>query len=598
MATAGSLRDRAPYSLAVQGILKPWIVPTVPPTGTLVARIAAARGIPSESLKKFLAPTYQDLVPPKDLFGAVEVGERLAAAVRSGRKIAIFGDYDADGMCAAAILLHLIRAVRPEDPPIVYIPKRATEGYGLSTSALSHLASLGVQTIVSVDCGITAIEEAVEARRIGLELLITDHHTIRSDGVLPCADAIAHPGLGGGAGELCGAAVAWKVGWAFLCAWCSNDKLPTNLRELLVETLALAAFGTIADVMLIRGENRLIARLGIARIANSGLPGLRALAREAGIGPSDRVDSERVSFGLAPIVNACGRLGNPFDAVELLGLAAGAPGGSEAAESNRRAKHLAAGFAKLNQERKEIERRIVDAAQERWAEGIGSARGACVLASPDWPRGVVGIACARLAEKFGIPVVLMESEGVLAFGSSRSVEGYSVLDGLHACAALLDRYGGHAAAAGVSLRLDRLDEFRETLSAHAAANRHDAEVPTLRPDVEFFGADLTIQEIDALDALGPFGRGFRAPLVLVRSAIVTSAPRTFGAASDHGSFFARLPGSNPTEIRCTWWRQAAQMSKIARGMAVHLVASPQVDRWNGRPTPALMLLDVCVDASL
>ena len=575
----------------MNGWMKTWILPAPVPSGTLMQRIAAARGISASSLPKFIAPTFGDLAPPKELHGAVEVGERLAAAIRAGRKVAIFGDYDADGMCASAILLHLMRAVRPNDPPIVYIPERATEGYGLSIPAIQHLASVGVETIVSVDCGVTAIEEAREARRLGLELLITDHHTMLPNGVLPDVDALAHPGLGGGTSELCGAAVAWKVGWAFACAWCGSDRVPAVLRELLVETLALAAFGTIADVVPLRGENRLIARLGAARIANSGLPGLLALAREAGIGANDHVDSERISFGVAPIVNACGRLGHPLEAVELLGLPSNLQDVGARDSLMRSAKQMTSNFRQLNDRRKLVERRIVDAASARIDEGLGLARGACVLAASDWPRGVVGIACSRLAETFAVPVVLMESEGEFAHGSARSVEGYSVLGGLHSCANLLQRFGGHAAAAGVAVRLDRLDAFREALSAHAAENRKNDEPPSIRPDVEMFAADLSTASFESIDGLGPFGRTFSAPTVFIRGATVAGEARVFGAESDHLSFFARLDGSDAREVRCTWWRQAAQFKKVKRGQRLNLIAIPQVDRWGGAPRPAFTLLD-------
>ncbi len=560
-------------------------------------RVASARGIAENALAKFSAPTMGDIAHPKELPGAVAVGERLATAVRSGRKIAIFGDYDADGMCASAILLHLMRAVRPDDPPIVYIPERATEGYGLSVPAIQHLASMGIQTIVSVDCGVTAIEEAREARRLGLELLVTDHHAMLPSGALPDVDAIAHPALDGGTGELCGAAVAWKVGWAFSCAWCGSARVPEILRELLKETLALAAIGTIADVVPLRGENRVIARLGAERIADSALPGLLALARDAGIGSKDRVDAERISFGIAPIVNACGRLGRAVNAVTLLGLPSLAVAGSNPVELMRTAGRLSADFRQLNDVRKQIERRIVDSASLRTDEGLGEARGACVLAAPDWPRGVVGIACSRLVETLGVPVILLEIDGEFAHGSARSVEGYSVLDGLHSCSSLLERFGGHAAAAGVAVRMDRLAAFREALSAHASKNQHSAQAPSIRPDVEFFAQDLSVESFEALERLGPFGRTFPAPSVFIRDAVVSRDASTFGAKSDHLSFYARIGDSSPTEVRCTWWRQAGQASRIRRGDRLNLVAIPQVDRWKGTPRPAFTVIDATMNVA-
>ncbi len=559
-------------------------------SGSIVARIAASRGIAAADLDEFLAPNWKDLRGTDELHGAREVGARLVRAVREGKQIAIFGDYDADGMCASAILLHFIRAACEGNPPRVYIPQRATDQYGLSKKALGHLASLGVQVVVTVDCGITAIDEALEARRLGLELLVTDHHPVLPGGMLPEAAAIAHPALGSTASALCGAAVAWKVAWAFAVEWCGSEKVSAVFQELLVETLALAAVATITDVVALNGEagreNRAIVRLGSARIAMSGLPGLRAIARAGGIGPKDFVDEERISFGIGPIINACGRLGNPLDAVKLLGL--------HTAERSDEAGTLARHCAQLNLDRKQKERKIVDSAMKRIEEGLGTTRGACVLADSMWQRGIVGIACARLVDTLNVPVVLLESDGEFAYGSARSVAGYSVLEGLHSCKDLLERYGGHAAAAGIHIRADRIDALREGLSAHAAARRSSGEAIGLAADVYLCGDDLSVASFESLASLGPFGQGFPAPILLVRGAIVTQKGGVFGAGSDHLNFHVRLTGDKSTrqEVRCTWWRQAASAPRIRDGMTLHLLVRPQIDRWRGSPRPAFTILDV------
>jgi len=578
----------------MQGWLKRWILPdgaaARPTRGTLLQRVAAARGIDADALAGFTAPTFDHLKPPEDLFGAVEVGGRLADAVRAGKRIAIFGDYDADGMCAAAILVHLIRHVRGGDAPRVYIPERATEGYGLSLEAVRQLAADGAQLIVTVDCGITALEEVAVARDLGLEVLITDHHAARSDGRLPNAHAIAHPSLGGGDGTLCGAAVAWKVGLAFCRAWCGNDRVTPELREMLVETLALAAFGTVADIVPLIGENRIITRLGMARIARSSLPGLRALAEQAGIGPQDHVDSERISFGIAPILNACGRLGSAMDGMQLLALPRMVDGTDAASE--RQAVQSVRRFAALNEQRKAEEREIFEQALERQDEGLGAARGACVLDDPLWSRGIVGTACARLADRLHVPVVLMQSGGGMAYGSARSIDGYSILGGLETCAEHLERFGGHAAAAGVAVSERKIAAFREALSAHAAAHRPPNAGPSVRADVCLVGSDISAESFAAVQQLGPFGRGFPSPTVWAHDAVITSTPRIFGKDRDHISFFVRLGDSPTAELSCTWWRQAAQSKRLTRGLGIQIIGSPQVDTWSGRNRPALQVADV------
>lgn len=588
--TSGVGAEFSAYPHRVQGWTKVWTLPARSESATLVERFAQARGIAPSDLAQFLAPSWSDLRPLDELAGVRNVGARLAEAVRTQKHIAIFGDYDADGMCAAAILVHFIRAARNDLAVTVYIPSRATEGYGLSKSAVEHLASIGCEVVVTVDCGITALDEALEARRLGIELLITDHHAIRSDGILPQAEAIAHPALGTTPSALCGAAVAWKVGWAFACAWCENERVSPVFRTLLTETIALAALATITDVVPLGGDaardNRTIVRLGAPRIATSGLPGLRALAREAGIGVSDSVDAERISFGIGPILNACGRLGNAQDAVGLLGL--------DCSSASDKARTIASQFGLLNADRKQKERMIVESASKRIEEGLGRASGACVLASGEWQRGIVGIACARLSDKLNKPVILLESAGEFLYGSARGVAGYSVLDGLHACRHHLDRYGGHAAAAGITLRADRLEAFREEFSSHAASHRDGSVNPSLIADAILEPGDVSIATFESLAAFGPFGMGFPPPTLLMRRARVTQPATLFGADGDHIAFHVTLAGhgSSDAHMRCTWWRQREFCSKIKNGMLVDLLVRPQVDRWRMPARPACTVIDI------
>lgn len=578
------------YPAGVQGWFRQWEVPRRTSGGSLLERVALNREISPEQIRRMAEMSFVDLSPPEALPGAVDVARLLVRAIRDGRKVAIYGDYDADGMCASAILAHVFRGIRGDFVPVVHIPTRATDPYGLWEPALVQLAKSGVQTIVTVDCGITAVREALIARDLGMELLITDHHAFNHGGELPQAAAICHPQIGGGCELPCGAAVAWKVAWAVAREWCGSDRVTKLLRELLVETLSLAALGTVADVVPLVGENRLIVRLGSERIARSGLPGLRALARQGGISPTDRVDAERISFSLAPILNACGRLGGAVDAVDLLALPSIHEAGHNHAELANRAGMAASEFAALNAKRKEIEKGIVDGAMTRIDEGMADARGACVLADEQWPRGVVGIACARLVEILGVPVALLERDGEWAYGSVRSVEGYSALDGLHACSHLLERYGGHAAAAGLTVRCQRIEEFRRAFSSHAAANRPSGDLQRLRPDAHLLGEELTLDHFQSLAQLGPFGRGFPPPSVLISSARVCGEPRCFGSDESHLSFHVKLQ-EDGSQVRCTWWRKASVIRRLPRGTLLHLVARPTVDNWRGEARPVLIIQD-------
>lgn len=554
-------------------------------------RVALARGIALGDLAWFLEPSFNNLADPATLAGASAVATRLVSAVREGRPLAVYGDYDADGMCAAAILHHAIRAARPDTCVHTHVPLRSTEGYGLSVASLEQLAARGIRTIITVDCGVTAFDEAQRAHDLGIELLITDHHALDPRGRLPVAAAIAHPGLGDNPTQLCGAAVAWLVSWAFLREYTGNPKLTTPMRETLLETLALAAVATIADIVPMVGQSRVIARLGLSRVAASGLPGLRALARKAGISAKESVDAERISFGIGPLLNACGRLGKAVDAVELLALPATHERGHDTQSIERRAGQTASEFSQLNQRRKVIEREIVESAGGRLTEGLGTTRGACVLADPGWPRSVVGIACARIAETNRVPTVLLEQAGEMAYGSGRSVEGYSLLNGLQECSHLLERFGGHAAAAGLSLKVANIEAFREALSEHASRHTVGIAGGEIRPDVELFARDISLEAFESLQRLGPFGNGFPQPMGLVRRAMVTSDGRSFGAQGDHLSFHIGLDGAPQSEIRCTWWRQGSRASRIRRGQRVHVVVRPQVDRFGRQPRPAFAVVD-------
>ena len=546
-------------------------------------RVAAARGIESDRLQRFMTPMMEDLPTPRAVPGAGDVGRRLVSALREKRPLAIFGDYDADGMCAAAILVHALQAVAPEARVTVHIPKRGQDAYGLSIASIEGLAANGFKTIVTVDCGITALKEAKRAKELGVELLITDHHARDASGQLPEAAAIAHPGLGEAPSEMCGAAVAWVVALALFEEWAAPAKIPPRHVEVLAATLALAAVGTVADVIPLVGYSRAIVALGLESVANSSLPGLKALVRQARIRPGETVDAEQVSFGIGPLLNACGRLGSAVEGVELLALPA-------TTNAVVKAGQVATRFAELNERRKERERRIVEEASKRIEEGLGRNKGACVLADPAWSRGIVGIACARIAETHHVPVVLLEVDGEFAHGSGRSVEGYSLLEGLVGCAEWLDRFGGHAAAAGVSMRVEHIPAFREALSDHAA-RRDTSAVGVLKPDVEVAAEDLSLAAITSVLGLGPFGNGFPMPTVLVRGVRVASDPKCFGASGDHLSFYVS-PAAGAAELRCTWWRQGGHRDRIRRGQRLHLVARPQIDRYQGTARAALVLFDV------
>lgn len=588
---------------AMQGWLHAWSAPAAGDGESgrlrLAERIALARGIPLPLAAPEAGSGLSELSPPESVAGATEAGELLASALHAGERIAIHGDYDADGICAASILMHVLRAARPDCAAVAHVPLRMSEGYGLSVSALEQFAAQGATTVVTVDCGITALAEARRAHELGMRLVVTDHHSFArgADGsvLLPEADAVVHPALlSGGAAEpgtppwhACGALVAWTVAWAFARSWSGGDRVQPALREALLETLPLAALGTITDVMPLLGANRALVRAGLARLDRSGIPGLAALARACGIRPGTSVDVERIQFSLGPVLNASGRIGDANAAVELLSLPAESGRtfrafGDPSPEVAARAASLASSFVQMNERRKVLERAMHEQAIARIdSEGMGASRGAVVLADAAWSRGIVGIASARVVERAGVPCVLLSIEDGVCHGSARSVEGYSILEGLHACAPHLLKWGGHAAAAGVSLPVSSLAAFREALSDHAAPHVATARPSARRIDCLAGAGDLHESVVKSLMHMGPFGPGWPEPTVLVPAARVVGRPRTFGKEGDHAEFVASVDGPERRELRCVWWRQASQVPRLSVGMQVHLVAELKLDDYRG-----------------
>ena len=587
----------------MQGWLHAWSAPAVGEGERnrlgLAERIAVARGIALPLPAPVAGSGLAELPAPESVHGAVAAGELLAQALRDGERIAIHGDYDADGICAASILVHVLRAACPGGDLIAHVPLRMAEGYGLSSAALEHFARQGATTVVTVDCGITAIAEARRARELGMRLVITDHHAFArsADGsvMLPDADAVVHPALRSGdaapAGapewHSCGALVAWMVAWAAARSWSGSDRVQPALREALLETLPLAALGTITDVMPLHGANRALVRAGLARLGRSGIPGLAALVRACGIRPGTDVDVERIQFSLGPVLNASGRIGDANAAVELLSMPAEQGSafrafGEPSEQVLARATTLAASFVVMNERRKALERMVHEQAIARVErEGTGASRGAVVLADAAWPRGIVGIASARVVERTGLPSVLLSVEDGTCHGSARSVDGYSILEGLNACAPHLLRWGGHAAAAGVSLQATSLAAFREALSDHAAPH-----VRALRPvprsiDCTAGPADLDERAVRTISRIGPFGPGWPEPTVLVPKVRVVGRPRAFGKERDHAEFVASVEGPERRELRCVWWRQAPLMARLSPGMTVNLVAELKLDDYRG-----------------
>ncbi|MGA1017236.1 MAG: single-stranded-DNA-specific exonuclease RecJ [Phycisphaerales bacterium] len=579
----------------MRGLTRRWIVPdhaTEDREDTLFGRLVRWRGIgEGEALEAFFTPRLSQLHDPRRMHGLESAARRLVEALRAGRRVAIYGDYDVDGVTASSILWRILKVACPDAEVPIFIPHRVDDGYGLSAERLLELRREGADLVVSVDCGVTAVAEVEAANAAGLEMVITDHHEFArgEDGEVllpPAAEVVhpRHPGADYPFGELCGAGVAFKLAWQFAREWCGSEQVGESFKRELVECLPLAALGTIADVVPLRDENRVLAATGLARLSACGIPGVRALLEQSDLVSGRSPDSEDVAFRLAPSLNACGRRGHAGAAARLFTEA-----GSEESRT------IAAALARQNERRRRIERRIFEQACElAEARGMtGPDRRAIVLAHPEWHPGVVGIVCSRLVERFGRPAVLMCLADGVAKGSARSVDDYSILEGFEACREHLATFGGHAAAAGLKVEEDRLEAFTEALLGHAAERiGPDDLMPTIRIDGDAQLSELDARAMSDIERLAPFGRSNRPPSFRLTGVRIAAEPRVFGKQNDHLEL--QVTDGRGSFLRATWWRSVEHRGLLSKGAAIELVVEPKFDAYRGRREVVGSIRDVRV----
>ena len=469
-----------------------------------LSRLLRARGVQSaRDAELFLHPSLDQLLPPSMLPGVAEAAELLIAARDAGKKTVIYGDYDVDGVCASAILYEAMGILGMERD--IYIPDRHQEGYGLNSQAVQKLAG-DFQALVTVDCGITSVEEIRLAREMGMQTVVTDHH--RPGEALPPADAVANPLLNGYPFPyLCGAGVAWKLAQSLI----GEKALPL---------MELAALATIADMVPLTGENRVIAALGLKKLAETKRPGLRAVMKRAGVEGS--VSSDQVAFQIAPRMNACGRMDTAKTALRMLLTKDGEEGEA-----------LALRMETLNQERRDQEAKALSEALEQVAAMDLVEKRAIVVCGENWNSGVVGLAAGRIAEKYAYPTVALTREGDLCVGSARSAGEIDIHKALSQCADLFERFGGHKQAAGLTIRAENLPAFDERLSrAVAEQTGGRAVIPEIVCDGEMRLSDVTEETIAWLSRLEPFGMGNPSPRFLIEGAEAMSL-RAVGAQGRH-----------------------------------------------------------------
>ena len=529
----------------------------------LAAMVLAARGIQTPAQAEAVLGFDTPLPDPFSLTDMAAAAGRVGLAMTRGEKIAIFGDYDVDGITATCLLTHFLRRHGADCVP--YIPGRLEEGYGLNETALRQLACEGVKLVVTVDCGITAVEETALAKQLGMDVVITDHHECKEN--LPGAVAVVDPHRPDGGyqgGSLSGVGVAFKL----VCA------LSGDPAEMLQEYADMVCLGTVADVIPLVGENRIYVKKGLEALNSHPRPGLAALMAQCGC-ESGSVTASTIGYMLAPRINAAGRMGKIDAAVELF-----------LTQDPVRGEAAARELCELNRERQAVESEIYRQAVEHLRGS--AAPDAIVLADERWHQGVVGIVASRIAEEYACPAFLICLDGEHGKASSRSHGGFNLFASLRALSGLLESYGGHELAAGFTISRENIPEFRRQISELARTYFQD-DVPRQALDIDCTVTPevLTVYNIDSLGILEPCGCGCPKPILMLKDAVIDRI--TMVGNGRHMRLRLRCGHYG---LNAIYFSMTPETASIAPGDRVDVAFVPQVNEYRGERTPQLNVVDI------
>ena len=587
----------------------------------LLAQVLLNRGISEPAdCATFLRPSLKNLHEPFAIANLRYAAERIAKAIRDKDKIVIYGDYDVDGITSTSILWHAITLFGGVVD--FYVPHRVDEGYGLNSEAITQVCDQGAKLIITVDCGVTAIEQAKVARARGVDLIISDHHEwkeqnrtedsgLRTESnagiftqssvlspqshpplspqsfpLLPDCYTIVHPRLGNDPvypnPHLCGAGVAFKLAWGLGLVMSGGNKVSEEFRNFLVEATALAGLGTIADVVPLVGENRVLAHFGLGGLKQTKLRGLIALIDSAGLA-GQKLDSYDVGFKLAPRLNACGRMGHARLAVEML---------TKATESQ--AIEIATYLEQQNRARQAMEKKILDAALAQVEEQSFDQEDChgIVLGAEGWHPGVIGIVASRIVDRFHRPTIMIALNNGHGQGSGRSIAGFHLTKALEACREQLETFGGHEMAAGLKLKTENFSAFREAFGEHARSVLPAESLVALLPleGIATLG-QMTAALVTDLHRLGPFGHANRKPLLACRGLEIAAIPRRVGKTGDHLQLQVRdVTGS----MKCIAFNYGAMFDQLRPGVKIELAVEPTINEFNGRSNVELEVKDLKV----
>jgi single-stranded-DNA-specific exonuclease len=553
----------------------------VPP---VVAQLLVSRGVyhPADA-RLFLDSKLIGLRDPMELPGVADATSLILEAIASSTPITVYGDYDADGITGSAILVNGLRLLGADVH--YFVPNRLEDGYGLSSDAIEKLHRRGRRLIITVDCGITSVEQAELCRRLGITLIITDHHELAEQ--LPAAAAIVHPRLPGTCypfGELCGAGVAFKLAWGLCQQTCGSKKVTEPMRDFLMQSLALTAIGTIADMVPLLDENRILVHHGLRSLRANPLPGLREVMKLTKLEGKSALLSEDVAFSIAPRLNATGRLGQAQLGIELL---TSPPG--------ERVVSLAQYIDQLNVSRDSLQRSVQLAAGKLATTDFDpEADPALVLAGVGWHLGVIGVVAGRLADKYAKPVLIISLDPTgnkPAVGSGRA--GTPQIDlhqALSQCSGRLLRFGGHRAAAGLTIAENQIDRFRDEFFEAVCCQNTDGDcVSEIVIDAQAPLGQLNLQTVSQIEQLSPFGQGNPRPVLCSSEVTLVEPSRRMGTGERHMT--VRLQQHN-IQIRAVAFGQGEWCNDLnACDGPIDIAYRPVINEFGGRRTVEIQLVD-------
>ena len=546
----------------------------------LLAQVLVNRGIVDvASARSFLQPQIAALGDPSLLPDIEKASIRINEAMRAGESIVIYGDYDVDGLSATALMYRCLKLLGAQVS--YYIPERLEEGYGLNADAIQKLSEGGADVILTVDCGINACREADIARACGIDLIITDHH--RPGQEIPNAFAVVNPKLHAPHHifrDLSGVGIAFKLAWAIGQFLSPQKKVSPEFKDFLLSAVGLVALGTIADVVPLVGENRIVTKYGLSALQHTEIPGLRALLDIADLS-SIKLDAFHVGYRLGPRLNAPGRIGKAGIVVELL-----------TTTCKERAAEIANFLERENKRRQEIQVDIMASARKKVMHELNlDETTAIVLADQAWHPGIVGIIASKIVEEFNRPTVMIAVADDIGHGSARSIPSFHILEALESCRNKLLSVGGHAQAAGLKIHPDNINEFRDMLNRATSQKLCKTDlVRVLNLDAEITLSMLSKAVVTELARLSPHGEGNPIPLFAATNVKVVGQPRRIGTKGQHLSFYVR---QGEVAIRAVAFGMGEQIDRLGQnGRTCSLAFTVKINTWMDSEQLELEVKDV------